>query len=152
MNRPISIIFLISCSLSITLFSCGKELEERNAQLVAQVDSLQVELRQLRGDQARLIELAGDQLQVGFEVQIGAFEYFDLQAYTDELVRFRETNSEGMNKYVLGRFRTFDDASAFLEDIKKIGVKDAFIAGVVDGKRTTVAEAKAAAKEYYGDF
>ncbi|MEM7370428.1 MAG: hypothetical protein AAF587_17595 [Bacteroidota bacterium] len=152
MSSTISHFFLLVSLTGILLFGCGKELEERNAQLVSEVDSLHVELRQLRQENARLLELSGDQIQVGFEIQIGAFEYFDLQAYTDELVRFREMNDQGMNKYVLGRFRTFSDAEAFLKDVQTIGVKDAFIAGIVDGKRTTVAAAKAAVKEYYGNF
>lgn len=153
MSPSISTPFLLFCLLGTLLFSCGKkELETRNAQLIAEVDSLHVEMRQLRQENARLLELSGDQIVVGFEVQIGAFEYFDLKAYTDELVRFREMNSQGMNKYVLGRFRTFSDAEAFLKDVQTIGVKDAFIAGIVNGERTTVAAAKAAVKEYYGDF
>lgn len=135
--------------LGITLFSCNSELKETNRKLQAQVDTLSSEVVTLRDENARFREYTGEELNVGFEVQIGAFEYFDITAYEDELMRFQEVQANGMSKYVLGRFRKFEDAEAFLRDVKKMGVQDAFIAGVVNGERTTVAEAKKAAVTYY---
>ncbi|MEM7655600.1 MAG: hypothetical protein AAF399_05680 [Bacteroidota bacterium] len=144
---------LLVLTALVILSTCGgKELETQNAQLKAQLDTLQTEVANLRQENSRLLETTGDQLQVGFEVQIGAFENFNLDAYADELVRFREVESDGLKKYVLGRFRTFEDAEAFLADLKSFGMYDAFIAGIVDGRRTSVDEAKAAARDYYGDF
>ena len=147
-----STFILLGLSLTALLSACTGELKERNAELKIQADTLAAELRQLRSDQARLLEELGKPIPVGFEVQIGAFADFDIQAYSEEMSRFREVESDGLHKYVLGRFHTFEDAEAFLADVKRLGLHDAFIAGVVNGQRTTVAEAKAAATEYYGDF
>lgn len=125
-------------------------LKRQNAILLQRLDSLETEVQHLRSIHASYAEESGEELDVGFEVQIGAFREFDLGQYADELVRLRGTNEYGLNKYVLGRFHRFEDAERFLNDVRKMGVKDAFIAGVVNGQRTTVAEAKAAAKNYYG--
>lgn len=134
------------------LWACNGELKERNAELKIQADTLAAEVRFLRSEQARLLEELGKPLPVGFEVQIGAFAHFDIQAYGEEMARFHEIETDGLHKYVLARFSTFADAEAFLADVKQMGLEDAFIAGVVNGQRTTVAEAQAAAKAYYGDF
>lgn len=114
------------------------------------VDTMEAEIAQLRQLNGHLVEQLGEELPVGFEVQIGAFEYYDIAAADAELVRMARIENDGFNKYVLGRFSYFDDAEAFLADVQKLGVQDAFIAGLVDGKRTTVEEAKKAAKDYYG--
>ncbi|MEO1448925.1 MAG: hypothetical protein AAFV07_05315 [Bacteroidota bacterium] len=138
--------------MSALQVGCNGELKQQNAKLLTQVDTLNNKLVALREENASMRETLGSPLEVGFEVQVGAFEYFDLSAYTDELVRFQEVETNGMKKYVLGRFRHFEDAEAFLQDVQRMGVADAFIAGVVNGERATVAEAKEAAKDYYGDY
>ncbi len=137
--------------LMLVLFSCDNKDQIRMANLQAQTDSLSQETQALRKENALLLETVGERLVVGFEVQIGAFEHFDINAYDSELLRLQEIKEEGMNKYVLGRFRKFEDANAFLKDMKKMGLEDAFIAGIVDGQRATVAAAKEAAKQFYGD-
>jgi hypothetical protein len=113
-------------------------------------DTLKAELQQTRQLNARLLEQVGEELEVGFEVQIGAFEHYDILAADAELMRMARIEEDGLKKYVLGRFSYFEDAEAFLEDVRAMGLQDAFIAGVVDGKRATVEEAKKAARTYYG--
>lgn len=135
----------------IALSACDNKGQIRLSNLEAAKDSLTAETQSLRKENALLLETVGERLMVGFEVQIGAFEHFDINAYDSELLRLQEIKEEGMNKYVLGRFRKFSDAKAFLADMKKMGLEDAFIAGIVNGQRATVAEAKAAAKQFYGE-
>jgi len=131
---------------------CTKELEQQNQTLAKQVDSLEVALQIAHQENSAYREQLAEPLAVGFEVQIGAFESFDVQAYNDELHRFDKVESNGLNKYVLGRFSRLEDAKDFVADVKRMGITDAWIAGVVDGERTTVAQAVAAANDYYGDF
>jgi len=128
------------------------DYKRRNAILISRLDSLEGELQMLRTMNASLLEEAGgDEIQVGFEVQIGAFEEFDLGAYTEDLVKLRGIKSDQMTKYVLGRFHQYEDAIDFLNDVRKMGLNDAFIAGIVGGERRTIDEAKAAVADYYGD-
>lgn len=137
--------------LAIAMTACNDADKMQMNKLQTVSDSLTSEAQSLRKENALLLETVGERLMVGFEVQIGAFEHFDINAYDSELLRLQEIREEGMNKYVLGRFRKFSDAQAFLADMKKMGLEDAFIAGIVDGQRSTVAAAKQAALEFYGD-
>ncbi|GAB4413345.1 MAG: hypothetical protein OHK0039_20220 [Bacteroidia bacterium] len=141
----------LACCLSLGLAACTQTCETEKVALQQQIDTLTAEVRQLRNDRAQLLEVLGEPLSVGFEVQIGAFEYFDIHAYSEELVRFREIDQQGMKKYVLGRFRTYEDAAVFRDDLRRLGLGDAFIAGVVDGQRTDITAAQAAAVAYYGE-
>lgn len=135
----------------LLLLSCGNDLEEQNKQLSQRLDSLQAEVQQLRQQNASLREATGQALQVGYEVQIGAFREFDVAAYQDQLQRFTKLQRDGMSKYVLGRFARKEDAEAFLRDIRRMGITDAWIAGIADGERSTVADADEAHDDYYGD-
>ena len=65
------------------------------ANLQAQTDSLSQETQALRKENALLLETVGERLVVGFEVQIGAFEHFDINAYDSELLRLQEIKEEG---------------------------------------------------------
>ncbi|MEO0469600.1 MAG: hypothetical protein AAF206_08275, partial [Bacteroidota bacterium] len=125
------------------------DYEARYRKLWSKHDSLSQTVQNLRQENARFREATGEPLSVGFEVQIGAFAHFDVQAYNEELVRFSKVKSAELNKYVLGRFSTFEDAEAFLRDVHDMGLQDAFIAGIVDGQRTTVAKAREASEAVF---
>ncbi len=143
-------LILASISLILFLSSCTKELEQHNRRLQTQVDTLEVEIQTLKEENNQLRLALGSRPEVGFEVQIGAFENFNVKAYESELFRLREVNEGGVSKYVLGTFIRFEDAEAFLKDVRKMGVSDAFIVGIVGGERATVAEALEAAQMAYG--
>jgi len=136
----------------LALFSagCKDNLFSKNQALQEERDALEKEVKFLRTENGRLRELNGEPLQIGFEIQIAAFKNFDLAAYSDELVRFQEKKEFEYNKYVLAQFISYEDANLFLKDIHRMGLNKAFIAGVVDGKRTSVRLAQDAAANYYG--
>ncbi len=113
-------------------------------------DRLETELETARQANNLLKERLGEPLDVGFEVQIGAFEHYNLRAADEELVRMTQVSEIGLNKFILGRFAYLQDAETFLKDLQNMGLNDAFIAGVVDGKRAPLEEAIAASKEFYG--
>lgn len=143
-------ILLIVLPLLLLSSSCTKELEADNKRLQVRVDTLESKIQLLIEENNQLKLALGERPEVGFEVQIGAFQNFNVQAYESELIRLREVNENGISKYVLGTFIRFEDAQAFLRDVKKMGLNDAFIAGVVGGRRATVKEAQEAAKIAYG--
>lgn len=146
--HTVTILISVFC---LFLTSCEESTYAENKRLKSELNALSKELQTLREENSRFRELNGDPLQIGFEVQIGAFKEFDLEAYSDELIRLQEQKEFEYNKYILGQFSRYEDAVDFLEDVHNMGVKDAFIAGIVDGKRSSVAEAKIAAKKYYGN-
>ena len=128
----------------------GTNYKKKARSLQTEVDTLKSEAQKLRQVNAVLGEQLGQPLEVGFEVQIAAFERYDIRATNEEMLRMAEIEAEGLNKYVLGRFSNFEDAENFVSDVRAMGLTDAFIAGVVNGERSTVEEAKAASKAYYG--
>ena len=145
-----AILFPVLAMSLLFTSACTKELEQDNRRLQLRIDTLETTIQKLTADNNQLRLSLGERPEVGFEVQIGAFESFNVQAYESELLRLREVSEEGVSKYVLGTFIRFEDANAFLRDVKKMGIADAFIAGIVGGRRATVAEAKEAAKIAYG--
>lgn len=136
------------------LFGKWPKMAEENEMLQAQaatMGQLRVEADSLREANGILVENAIPPVQAGvfFEVQIGAFEKFDLQKYSEDLARLRGENAGGMNKYVLGRFRNFKRAQAFKDDVQRMGIADAFIAGTIDGQRVELSDAVKASKKKY---
>lgn len=141
---------LVLIPLALLSSNCTKELEADNRRLQAEVDTLKVQVQELREANNLLRVNLGQRPEVGFEVQIGAFEHFNVAAYESEMMRLREVNEHGVTKYVLGTFIRFEDAESFLRDVRKMGIHDAFIAGIVGGQRATVDEARQAANLAYG--
>lgn len=85
---------------------------------------------------------------VFFEVQIGAFENFDLEAYQEALENLHFYKEDSLNKYVLGKFRNYQKAKAFQKDMMRMGVEDAFVIGKINGERVEITQAiKAAEKQ-----
>ena len=111
-----------------------QEISEENVQLQDRIDSL-------NRVNNMLIELSPYYTGVFFEVQIGAFENFDLEKYKEGLAKLNIDYSGNLDQYTLGKFRALDMAKDFVQDIRKMGIRDAFIVAKVDGERVTIAEA-----------
>jgi hypothetical protein len=143
------------------LKDCNARNKDLQAKLVSQentIDSLQAALS------AKIAELSAlntkyDKLQAAYEaqknvtdkniqpgliyhVQVGAYVHFDMNqhlVHTDKT--FEGENRDGMNKYMMGNFRDLANAEAFRDDIRKLGIKDAFVVPYIDGTRVTIEEA-----------
>ncbi len=79
-----------------------------------------------------------------YKVQIGAFKNFDMTKYIQEKGEghFEGESADNLNKYTIGQFRDLEVAEAFKKDLRKLGIKDAFIVAYSDGKRITLEEAR----------
>jgi hypothetical protein len=78
-----------------------------------------------------------------YRVQVGAYVHFDMNQHlvqTDKT--FEGETQDGMNKYMMGNFRDAKFADAFKEDIRKLGIKDAWVVPYIDGKRSSKEEAE----------
>jgi len=129
----------------------NRELAEQIAQLEDQLrarqyslDSLQSEVVRLKAAyeaekrQARLDVMPG----LVFKVQIGAFRLFDMRKYAQDNPFFESEALGDINRYTVGRFRDLALAEAFQKDIRRLGIKDAWIVPYKDGVRITMKEAK----------
>lgn len=108
-------------------------LELNNAS--TKIDSLQIEEIKLRKANDLLGENVLDVNAPGifFEVQIGSFTDFNIDRYQEELAALRQEKHDGKTKLILGRFRSLRSALLFENDMKRLGLKEAFIVGRIDG-------------------
>ncbi len=108
------------------------------------VDSMQSEIIRLKAayeaekKQSRLDVMPG----LVFKVQIGAFRLFDMRKYAQDNPFFETEALGDINRYTVGRFRDLALAEAFQKDIRRLGVRDAWIVPYKDGVRITMKEAK----------
>ncbi|MFN0201829.1 MAG: SPOR domain-containing protein [Bacteroidia bacterium] len=131
--------------------------ENEVASVKNQVDSLKWENVQMKGEKQSLQKKI-DKLEVSFKsatkvvevgvkpgliyrVQIGAFSQHEMKNKPAKADDFLEEKVDGLNKYMLGNARTQQDAELFAEELKKIGIKDAWVVPYIDGLRVTFAEA-----------
>ena len=132
---------------------------EKYSRLLGTVDSLQTLIGRKNSEIAAL-KSKYEKLQAAYEaqkninekgiipglvykVQIGAFVYFDINKYLkDTGENFEGETADGMNKYTMGNFRELAVAEAFMKDVQKMGIKDAWIVPHIDGIRVTHEEAR----------
>lgn len=113
------------------------ELEQENNRLAQLADSL---------TRANNIFLESSSYYHGvfYEIQIGAFEDFNLDAYRGQFVNLRPAGkTDNLDRYTLGKFKDYEQANRFLKDIRRMGIKDAFMLAKIDGERVTIKEARA---------
>lgn len=110
------------------------------------IDSLNFEISRLQNQLGILLPQAKTPEGVFFEVQIGAFENFNLDAYEAEMAEMRQEKHDTKNKFLLGRFADLNKALRFENDIKRLGLSGAFMVGRIDGVLTSKEEAIKAQK------
>jgi hypothetical protein len=133
------------------LFGRWPQIQTQNTTLQQENEQLRSELDSMNRVNGLLLELSPYYTGVFFEVQIGAFENFDLADYKDDLVKMNIDKTEQVDQYTLGKFRDLDRALAFRKDIQRMGIKDAFVIAKVDGNRVTVQEALAEQERLRGE-
>ncbi len=122
-----------------------KELSDEIASLNAQLKTAELTseqlAEQLKLEHLRYIELEktipSTELPEGtvYQVQMGFYQYLDLVSFNDKLKTVRAEEIDGKKRYVIGHFDNLLDAVQFSNDIKRIGVSDAFVTEYIDGKR-----------------
>ncbi|MDX1905560.1 MAG: SPOR domain-containing protein [Bacteroidia bacterium] len=87
---------------------------------------------------------AGDQgIKTGlvYRVQIGAYVLHQMNNAPKSGDDFVEEKADGFNKYVIGGFRTVEEANGFRDELRKMGMKDAWVVPYIDGVRVSQEEA-----------
>lgn len=121
------------------------ELTDEIAKLNGQLKSAEMEreklAEQLKLEKLRYVELEKTipttELPEGtvYQVQMGFYQYLDLVSFNDKLKTVRAEEIDGKKRYVIGHFDNLLDAVQFSNDIKRIGVSDAFVTEYIDGER-----------------
>lgn len=76
-----------------------------------------------------------------YRVQLGAYKFYDIKSKNASDDSFNAESTPEMDKMTVGLFYTLAEADQFKEDIRKMGIKDAYVVPFKDGKRVTHKEA-----------
>ncbi|NJB87248.1 septal ring factor EnvC (AmiA/AmiB activator) [Lewinella marina] len=112
-------------------------------QAYQEIQQLRQEIATLEANQ-RPDEVITDQPQVKgviFQVQLGAYAQnrVDPNMATGDALDLTDQN--GLQKVVVSRFRTYQNAANLRDRLKQMGVKDAFVVAMNDGQRIDVQQA-----------
>lgn len=139
--------YVVYIEVSDPPFGKWRSIMENKAQMEQYNEYLLVRIDSIARANDLLMENSPLYTGVFFEVQIGAFKNFDLDRYQDALENLRYYRQDSLKKYVIGKFRNYPTAKAFQKDIVRMGVKDAFVVGKINGNRVEISAAIRAAKE-----
>ncbi|MBK7149310.1 MAG: hypothetical protein IPH78_10950 [Bacteroidetes bacterium] len=122
------------------------ELENRIADFDKEVVKCNEELNILKGNPApgtdpekinAVMGTINNAAQKGtvYKVQIGLYKEFNINKYFDQPRYIGYEEVDGMNRYIISYFPDESVATQFVEDVRKMGVKDAFVSKYIDGVR-----------------
>ncbi|HLP21574.1 MAG TPA: hypothetical protein VK174_14775 [Chitinophagales bacterium] len=70
-----------------------------------------------------------------YKVQIGLYKDFNINKYFDQPRFIGYEEVDGMNRYIISYFPDEEVAKSFVADVRKMGIKDAFVSKYIDGQR-----------------
>ncbi len=122
------------------------ELENRIAAYDTKVKELTQENKMLKGDYVEDGDTAVTKKFMAdmqhppvkgtvYKVQIGLYKEFNINKYFDQPRYIGYEEVEGMNRYIISYFPDEEVAKQFVEDVRKMGIKDAFVSKYIDGQR-----------------
>lgn len=76
-----------------------------------------------------------------YRVQLGAYKFYDIKSKNASDESFSAESTPEMDKMTVGLFYTLAEADQFKEDVRRMGIKDAYVVPFKDGKRVTHKEA-----------
>ena len=116
-----------------TIVELTKQLDQQNMKLRQMQDSLDAMGKKYRN----LLAQGSTKVPDGtvYAVQIGYFELLQLDEFNSRVRTIRAENQEGGKRYVIGYFTNLDQAKQFGEEIKTIGIDDAFVSQYINGVR-----------------
>lgn len=110
----------------------------QNKELQGQLASLQGKFNELNAKYNNLLKNAPSTvLPKGtvYQVQMGYYQHLDLLSFNNKLKTVKAEEIDGAKRYVIGHFNDVLDAVQFSNDIKSLGISDAFVSQYVDGVR-----------------
>jgi prefoldin subunit 5 len=134
------------------LDNCAEKCQRELRALRNKIDSLQNEYSRIQKayETVKTATQSPVELTPGlfYRVQVGAYQKFNMNRYLEHTGdNFTGESVDNLNKYLMGKFKNYELAKAFRDDIIKLGIKDAFIVAFNDGKRITTEEAQRLQRE-----
>ncbi|MBT8326291.1 MAG: hypothetical protein KJP21_01125 [Bacteroidia bacterium] len=108
-----------------------KEAKDKNKELQTKMSILNDKYTNL------LNTMPSTKLPMGtvYQVQMGYYQYLDLVSFNNKLKVVKAEEIDGAKRYVIGHFDDLMDAVQFSNDIKALGISDAFVSQYIDGNR-----------------
>lgn len=115
-------------------------LESGNQQLENRITNLENSLANAKKSLQEEIDSAPEcpELMVDgvvFKVQIGAYKEREIASNLTTAVIIDTEEEDGMQKTVIGQFRSYEDANILKKEMRAMGVTDAWIVSYQDGQR-----------------
>lgn len=76
-----------------------------------------------------------------YRVQVGAYERLGIANHNSGDPAYNVEQQGRVKKYQLGYFRNSNDARLFRDDLRRLGLRDAFVVAFKDGRRIEIREA-----------
>ncbi len=70
-----------------------------------------------------------------YKVQIGLYKEFNINKYFEAPRFIGYEDVDGLNRYIISYFPDEEIAKDFVKDVRKMGIKDAFVSKYIDGQR-----------------
>jgi len=70
-----------------------------------------------------------------YKVQIGLYKEFNINKYFEQPRYIGYEEVDGLNRYIISYFGDEEIAKGFVKDVRKMGIKDAFVSKYIDGQR-----------------
>lgn len=115
-------------------------LEEQNNLLKMQIDELDARYSALLEKQSNTSLPDG----IAYQVQMGYYQYLNLASFNEQMKTIKAEEVDGAKRYVVGHFLELEDAIQFRDDIKKLGIEDAFVSQYINGERNMKFDAEKA--------
>ncbi|MCH2081495.1 MAG: SPOR domain-containing protein [Saprospiraceae bacterium] len=113
------------------------QLEGENQTLSNDISSAQKQLRTVTAK----MQASSDDYGIWFRVQIGAYKNRQIDKNLETTDELSLEKPDDIQKVSLGRFRQYEDAKRLKNQLKGMGLKDAWIVSYKDGKRISIEEA-----------
>lgn len=114
-----------------------KDIQKKDLNIKSLNDSLMVVKKAEAASAAKTVYVKGPE-NVGYKyrVQVGLFQNLDLSNFLiDDAKFFIHEYIDGKHRYSIGNFTTEEEAEAFKENLRRLGLKDAFVSEYQDGDR-----------------
>jgi hypothetical protein len=120
------------------------QLKMRTVELENQVRRINTENGQLKEELASKNRLSRMGVPSGlvYRVQVAAFIHHNPDLPESLSTGFTVEEDDGFNKYLVGAFRTYDEAGTLRDEFKLMGIDKAWIVAYIDGQRVTMDEAQ----------
>ena len=107
------------------------ELETKLAQEQAKVNAAEAKAEEA----AKTQDPTATPMGTVYKLQIGLYKSFDISADLDTAKFVTYEDVDGHKRYIVSYFNTEEAAEKFKADIRRLGIKDAFVAKYVDRQR-----------------